>query len=497
MYTPNPEMLCSTPIECVPLIAKFGAQEGYLVDDNITPQFYSGPRPQEKRAHNFQIEGARKILENKRFMLNFEMGLGKTFTTILAMKTAQAKSALIICPAIVRTQWVDEIKKWWPDAPKASVLSKGSAPQDTPILITSYELASKVKDMAREFVVVDECHYISNTKATRSAVVRRILEQNENSYCVGLTATPITNEPSNLYNQIDTFWKGRVGTFWNFAYHYCNVDSTEYTDFWVHGVNEVYSNELKTRLEAMTLRVTKHAVEHLLPPFIVTPIRVESTRKFAEQSLKDFTRMDKHNINNDTLIRACGMQKLGAVEEFTKNTLDSGNRHLVILTHLKQTTRDIEKVLQKNKIATFRFDGDDSVVKREALIQTALKCTEPCALICTMHSVKEGINTMAQFDHALLAELYYTPGVMTQVLGRFHRLSGACNVSVLYVQGSHEELIAAHLQQKLDAVKKVQNAGVAEGALSGAFNKLSDEDDAQIFIKLQKVALERIEEDVY
>ncbi len=110
-----------------------------------------------------------------------------------------------------------------------------------------------------------------------------------------------------------------------------------------------------------------------------------------------------------------------------------------------------------------------------------------------MASVKEGINTMAGFDNALLAELYYTPGMMTQVLGRFHRLSGACNVAILSIEGSWEEIISFRLQEKIRASGMLQKSAMAEEALNDAL----DEDEDEAFESLRKVAAEMVEEDVY
>lgn len=456
------------------------------------------PTLKHKTAYPYQIEGAQRLLANGRYMLNFEMGLGKTLSTIVALKKAKAQETLIVCPAMVRLSWADELGKWWKKHPEAGLVTMNKSIPDTPIVITSYECLSAALRKRTKFdaIVVDEAHYVMNATANRAQAVRKVCSSptSHGSIVAFLTATPITNEPLNLHNQLDIMHPGRFGSKGAFASVYCNTVSNEYGQKY-HGLNETHAEDLAARLQHVALRVTKHEVSHLMPPFIVTPIRIRPRARFNVRDLTNqLSRTDRHNAKVDRIIGLFGNEKRDHSVEWAARAANGGER-VCVLTWLRSTARNIAVELERGNrtgLQILHFDGAMSVEKRRAVIEQALSRPRSI-LVCTMASVKEGINTMAGFDNALLAELYYTPGMMIQVLGRFHRLSGACNVAILSIEGSWEEIISFRLQEKIRASGMLQKSAVAEEALNGAL----DEDEDEAFESLRKVAAEMVEEDVY
>lgn len=207
-------------------------------------------------------------------------------------------------------------------------------------------------------------------------------------------------------------------------------------------------------------------------------------------------RHDRHNAKVDGIIGKFGGAKREHAVEWAQNSSRSGGR-VAVLTYLRSTAQGIAARLRtanRGKYQVFHFDGATTIKKRREILDAALKAPKSI-LVCTMASVKEGINTMAGFDEALLAELYYTPGMMSQVLGRFHRLSGACNVSVLVFEGSWEEIIAFRLQDKMRAAGMLQRNAVAEEALDAALE--DDETEEEAFETLRSMAADRVEDDIY
>jgi hypothetical protein len=140
------------------------------------------------------------------------------------------------------------------------------------------------------------------------------------------------------------------------------------------------------------------------------------------------------------------------------------------------------------------IDGDLSPKRRGKAIEEVL-ASPAGVLITTMHAVKEGLNSLVGFDQALLAELYWSPGTMSQVLGRLYRVNGACNVAILVVQGTVEESIAWTLQKRMKDIGKAVSAGSAEKKLSAAFDEVNNEEDE--FQALKQMAASQLVADEY
>ncbi|MBQ1876347.1 MAG: hypothetical protein II145_06515 [Selenomonas sp.] len=78
----------------------------------------------EIKLENYQAEGVRFLLNHKKAALWFNMGTGKTLTTLVALGLMGIKcNILVIAPlAIARATWVDEIKKWNFNIPTTSLI---------------------------------------------------------------------------------------------------------------------------------------------------------------------------------------------------------------------------------------------------------------------------------------------------------------------------------------------------------------------------------------
>jgi len=391
---------------------------------------------------------------------------------------------------------------WWPGHPEIGVIEKSADVakfKDLPFLATSYELCYHFKDAKFDAVIVDESHAIANRKAARAKAVRAIMDNNLGALRLLLTGTPIMNEVWQLWHQLDTLWPGRVGTFSQFCERYTNIGSNDYSAWIPTGVNPRFSSELQARLATMCDRATKQEWEHLLPPFVLTLLRVRTKKKInPREILAEFTRMDAHNATGmDKIVRGFADDKARHAAEFVQEAMTNID-HMVVLTHLKATGMEIAALLTKHfnkayeEVEIFYFDGDVGIRQRNKAIEDAKTCKR-AVLVATMHSVKEGINSLVDFDQALLAEMYWSPGLMAQVLGRFQRLNGSCNVTLMIMEGTHEEMIAQSLIKKMGASRQVLKASANERDLNDALQDTMSEEEE--FALLQEIVAEHLEEE--
>lgn len=141
-------------------------------------------------------------------------------------------------------------------------------------------------------------------------------------------------------------------------------------------------------------------------------------------------------------------------------------------------------------------DGDVPIKARMRKIDDA-KRTPGSILVSTMHAINVGIN-LIEWTEPIFAEIYPTPGVMVQALGRFPRIGSTDSVTVyvLVLQGTHEEQQCANLREKVKDVQSVIRTGESEQELDKALATIAGE-DADPYESLWKAAQSKLEEDEY
>lgn len=470
----------------------------------------------------YQGAGVIRALMEARHIFNFEMGLGKTATAIRSINTLNPVG-IIIAPAGVLYTWEEEINKWVPGGWNEGIIRYGrerknlTKKQETDndfaydqanVKIVSYGLLEHIVPQQVDFIIVDEAHRIKNFGAKQSLLVRELIkgceEYNPKMQVLALTGTMMPNEPKDIWNLLDTLWPTRFGYSkdlpevperipYSFLDRYTNksavVDNEtgeKYGTVWT-GVNPAYADELNERIAAVSTRVTKAEVAHLLPPVITQLRRIYVEKPPHVQVFADWESAQE---------QLCGYseKKLSALQELVEEAMASGVKHICILTHLRKTTEQIAQLLANRlAIPTTTITGEDSVAQRLALIDSTL-AHERGIIVATMHSVEEGINNLANVPLAVFAELYFRPKTMLQVAGRFNRLSskGSSQIVLMCLAGTIDEKIAEVVKAKMDAINKLVKAGQIDESLVQALNTLPSDEE---FLKSCMAALP--EEELY
>ena len=118
---------------------------------------------------DYQAQAADLMVTRDRFGLHDEMGIGKTATTIGAMDRLLAERGVIVCPAMLRENWMKEIKRF---SVYDRRVCKGKNIHDFiawsrgrfDILLASYEQMTKwMRDYKKhgefiDFLAFDEAH---------------------------------------------------------------------------------------------------------------------------------------------------------------------------------------------------------------------------------------------------------------------------------------------------------------------------------------------------
>jgi len=154
-----------------------------------------------------------------------EMGLGKTIQTIsflggLRFSGLVTLPSLIVCPATIMNQWVEEFHKWWPGFRVAVVHHSSSqtpekiiklVQKSCGIVITSYDSLkvnqAKFLGVNWECVFLDEGHKIKNPDSEITLVAKRL----RSPFRIILSGSPIQNKLGELWSLFDFVFPGKLG----------------------------------------------------------------------------------------------------------------------------------------------------------------------------------------------------------------------------------------------------------------------------------------------
>ncbi|MCM3783079.1 DEAD/DEAH box helicase [Neobacillus mesonae] len=169
-----------------------------------------------------QIDTARRVLfeMSGRAILADEVGLGKTIEAGLILKEylirGLVSKVLILVPASLVLQWVRELNSkfgipavaqkkaysWQNDVVVASMDTAKRDPHQEILMSSDYDM-----------IIVDEAHKLKNKKTSNYQFMLKLRKK----YCLLLTATPVQNDLSELFNLITLLKPGQLGRQGDFA----------------------------------------------------------------------------------------------------------------------------------------------------------------------------------------------------------------------------------------------------------------------------------------
>lgn len=162
----------------------------------------------------YQVEAVEKMVEKKKILVAYEMGLGKTPMTIAAVEQLRddgqvKKTVLVLCLASLKYQWQKEIAKFSDSrglvidgTPKIREKQYADS-EDYEYLIMNYEQVVNdwdlIKDKTFDAVICDEATAIKGFRAKRAKKVKELAKYIPIRFA--LTGTPIENgKPEEIFS---------------------------------------------------------------------------------------------------------------------------------------------------------------------------------------------------------------------------------------------------------------------------------------------------------
>lgn len=456
--------------------------------------------PPHDKVYSYQNAGIEFIVDRcKRLggaLLADEAGVGKSVQALLSSThTAPNERTLIVSPAVVAQHWMEEAERWL-GKPASRVHS--TSPRWKGVGVTTYGVLTNIlgrphhlewqhptsKEWFRHAayadlrkaewdleqqqrddrevqwrlthvpnplppigtLILDEIHYLSSYRAQRSKAIRTLIKKQRPAAIIGLSGTPLTTRPRDLWNPLDLLYPGRFGRYWDYARRYCEAHQKE-----VEGLEEEVwdtsgaSNldELSERLKPLMLRRTKGEVLEL-PPRQRVMLPVELPKRAGAALAIAYEDAGEDEAIKTALTGTEGHKVPHAVELAT-DLVKQGHR-VLLLTTRKATAADIAKKLKKAKINTPIATGDTPPDRRAKLLNAARD-----AAVATIYAVTTGINLVG-FDAVIFVGLDWVPSTLLQAEARPHRIGTEKKITYYYLigMGSIDEVIRSAVIERLD-----------------------------------------------
>lgn len=392
-----------------------------------------------------------------------EQGLGKTIQTICVLNCLKAERVLIVCPAIMRYVWKEELYNWatFPCDPYIFTTSKNlpSFLSSKRNFICSYDLVRTpavlklLSNCTFDAIIFDEAHALNNTTAKCTKACLKTLFP-KSKYHIFLSGTPFTTSVINGYS---IFHKVAPSYFPDFPKFVDNYSYSRPTP-WGNEYFGVKNAKILRKIirSNFYLRYTKKEVLTDLPDKTFQKISLPFTYAVEPKAKNDKEQLEieLHMLRKyleagkspppipSTLAehrRLQGEAKVKPVADFVLDQLIN-NIPVVLFAHHRSVINELTIALRD--FSPVVITGKTKPKERQAGI-TAFQNGETNLFIGNFVAAGTGI-TLTRSSTVVLAELDWSPSIISQAVDRCHRIGQKDAVIIYYfvVNNSLDETIS-------------------------------------------------------
>jgi len=439
-----------------------------------------------------QVDAAYRALfeMDGKALLADEVGLGKTIEVGMILKEMHFRetndSVLILTPAQLAKQWQAELREKFGMEFVCNYDDEFDGFGSHNYIIASVDTAKSDRYRQQvlrrnwDVLVLDEAHYVKNEETDRY----ELIDQLSYNYAFFLTATPIQNELTDLYNIVSLLRPGLFGTRDVFHQYFVNRDQETL----------VNRNELQERLNKVMIRNRREDTD-----VDFTERRVD-TRKFDPspperelyQAVSDYVKgaysqdqgqklvlmlLQKEVVSSPEALETTIRKRLDDQSELTQteelesildliNNIDTVTKQerlldiveearenvekgrVIVFTQFRATQRRVAERLASEGYTVHSFHGGHSSQEKEEII---VNFEEQGGILVSTDAMSEGRN--AQFCNILVNwDLPWNPMRVEQRIGRIHRIGQKRQVYVfnMALKDTIEEYVLERLYHKID-----------------------------------------------
>jgi SWI/SNF-related matrix-associated actin-dependent regulator of chromatin subfamily A-like protein 1 len=436
----------------------------------------------EKYSHRkpfkHQEEAIIKLLENDKFILALDMGLGKTSAAIIASIEVKPSKTLIICPASLKQNWEREIKNY---TNKPIYICEGKKYDDSAdYVIINYDIIknfhslktkeeSIIQKSEFDLVIIDECHMIKNPQASRTKLINDICKDINKIWL--LTGTPLTSRPIDYFNLLSLVDSPVARNWMAYVKRYCA--GYQFTV----GMNKVWNvngasnlDELRERTSPLLLRLLKENVLDL-PEKIITPVYLTLKSKEYENVMGEYFDWVKNNPKESKSLsvqftklmkvrQIIADEKIKNTIELIENTLEQ-ERKVIVFSNF---TNSLYKIYEHFKKIAVKLDGSSTMKQRQDSVDKFQNEDKIKVFVGNIKAAGVGL-TLTSADVVIFNDLSFVPADHSQAEDRAYRIGQKNSVSVLYP--IFENTIEGIIYDMLDRKKKIISTVLGDNLIEG------------------------------
>lgn len=488
-------------------------------------------RPESVIDHSLAIEpmphqlviGEAVRAGHTRLLIADDMGVGKTYSALLAIDEAQAYPALLVCPPALVINWERSIKTALPSRSVATISGKKptAVPSADIVIIPDSvvgDWALAPKDVAKAWekggkkgarpvgilaqhpwrgIVQDEAHRSKSGDAQRTKGVLTVAKSaGQDTLVLLLTGTPMVNRPKELIPLLNILGHlPRFGGTARFLSRYCDPQFNGWGTTYDGATNVGELNDL-LRKWVMIRRKRDEVIS--LPDFrrystvVSLGGKALGDYKSAVRDLQDFLRSKRDDetltINDRAhaivllgqLRQVAGLGKVDTAVEQALELLANGEQ-VFLVTYHKEVAWRIREALINNGVnprEIVSVTGDDTQKQKQQAVDQ-FQAGQAKVLVGNVVAVSEGL-TLTSCANMITVELPWTPSALKQAEARIDRYTQtrktANNILVSVIAGdaSVDERVLGMLERKAGVIGSALD-GEAEQLLAGsAMDELLD-----------------------
>lgn len=435
-----------------------------------------------------QKEGITFLKQKGHAILADQQGLGKTKQAIIAAGETSDERTLVVCPASLKINWEREIHMVYPEDEVAIISGSKfdySELKQVAWVVINYDVLDKnpwLLDMviAGMFgtLILDEAHYIKDTKAIRTKAALKFASGIKQVYL--LTGTPIMNRPIEMFSLLRAVkhplaWseeKSMSTLRKEFGKRYCAAYFHRLgfsgRGFW----DETGSSrlpELRELTRDVFLRRTKGEVLDL-PEKIVSVANCELSDEWQTKYDTAWAQYldwlaahpeEGKDIGNvlsaqalielGKLKQVCSLSKVTRIVADVENAVEQGEK-VIIFSQYTGTIQRLDAIFDERGIDAVTLTGADDQDSRQRSVDD-FQNGDAKVFIGNMKAAGVGL-TLTAASIVIFADMEWSPTIHEQCEDRAHRIgtTGTVNVYYYVADGTIEEDIIDILTAKQETI---------------------------------------------
>ncbi|GAB7091376.1 SNF2-related protein [Halorubrum luteum] len=457
-----------------------------------------------------QVDAAYRALfeMDGKALLADEVGLGKTIEVGMILKEMHFRetddSVLVLTPAQLAKQWQAELREKFGLDFVCNYDDEFDGFEAHDHIIASIDTAKsdKYRDVVLnrdwDVLVLDEAHYVKNEDTDRYDLIDSL----SYNYAFFLTATPIQNELTDLYNVVSLLRPGLFGT--RDVFHQYFVNSNQET--------LVNRDELQDRLNKVMIRNRREDTDIDFTDRTIDTRTFDPTRKERElyQAVSDYVKGAYSQDQGQKLVLMLLQKEVVSSPVALKQTIEKRLYDQSELTHADELEsildqiEDIDTVTKQERLLDIVEEARDNVEMGRVIVFTQFRATQQQILdrlasegytvhafhgghsssekeqivedfetkggiLVSTDAMSEGRNL--QFCNMLVnLDLPWNPMRVEQRIGRVHRIGQKRDVFIfnMALKDTVEEYVLERLYHKIDLFQQ------SVGELSSILSRLEE-----------------------